>query len=83
MLEKAYEVICVSDSYSRDCYKIRNRFMVDNASCLIGVVDDYKSGTGQTIAYARRKGLELSVIKVSDIASASGYVEKNKRIMFD
>ena len=55
----------------------------DNASCLIGVVDDYKSGTGQTIAYARRKGLELSVIKVSDIASASGYVEKNKRIMFD
>ncbi len=83
VLEKAHEIICVSNEYSRDCYKNRNQFMVDNSSCLIGVVDNFKSGTGQTIAYARKKGLELSLIKVADVASATGYVEKKSQIIFD
>lgn len=83
VLEKAHEIICVSDQYSRDCYKIRNEFMVNHASCLIGVVDNYKSGTGQTISYARKKGLELSLIKVGDVASAAGYVGKKSQIILD
>lgn len=83
VLEKADEIICVSDSYSRNCYKTRNCFMVDNSSCLIAVVDDYHSGTGQTLAYAKKKGLELSIIKVADISAAAGYVEKKSQILFD
>ena len=49
VIEKADELICVSESYSRDCYRLRNQYMVDRSSKLIAVVDDYKSGTGQTI----------------------------------
>ena len=52
VLEKADEVVCVSDEYSRDCYKNRNYYMVDRSSKLIAMVNDYKSGTGQTISYA-------------------------------
>lgn len=83
VLERSDDVICVSDSYSADCYKVRNRFMVDHSSCLIGVVGNYKSGTGQTIAYARKKGLEISLIKTDDIALGTGYINKNTQIFFD
>lgn len=83
VLEKADDIICVSGCYSKDCYRMRNCYMVDNSSCLIAVVDNYKSGTGQTISYARKKGLDVSIIKVSDVVNAAGYVEKNKQILFD
>lgn len=83
ILEKADEVICVSDCYSRNCYKARNCFMVDNSSCLIAVVDNYKSGTGQTIAYAKRKGLEISLIDVKEVALATGYKEKKSPFFLD
>lgn len=83
VLEKADEIICVSDHYSRDCYKLRNQFMVDNSACLIGVVNDFHSGTGQTIAYANKKGIEVSLIKIPDLAAATGYKEKNQRLIFD
>ncbi|MCM1227427.1 MAG: DUF1273 domain-containing protein [Clostridium sp.] len=83
VIDRADEVVCVSDKYSYSCYKARNYYMVDRSSCLIGVVSDYKSGTGQTIAYARKSGLKISLIKTEDIILSSGYVEKNSQIMFD
>lgn len=72
ILAKADEIVCVSEEYSRDCYKIRNQYMVDRSSRLIAVVDDFKSGTGQTINYARKKGLEINIINVKDYIAAGG-----------
>lgn len=75
VIEKADDVICVSDRYHRNCYRKRNYYMVDNSSLLIGVVDNFKSGTGQTIEYARKKNLDISLIIVPEIAEASGLLK--------
>lgn len=83
ILEQADEIICVSDHYSPGCYYTRNRFMVDNSSFIIGVVDNFKSGTGQTIEYAKKKGLRMKLINVEDFISGTGYVDKNDAIFFD
>ncbi len=63
------EIINVSEEYSKDCFRRRNYYMVDNSSRLIAVVDDYKSGTGQTINYANRKRIDVRIINVKDYAS--------------
>ena len=59
------EIIYVSESYSRDCMRLRNQFMVDNSSKLIAVVSDYRSGTGQTIRYANKQGLDTIIIDIN------------------
>lgn len=69
VLAESDDIICVSKEYSRDCYKLRNQFMVNNSSKLIAVVDDYKSGTGQTINYANKMGINVSIINVKDYLS--------------
>lgn len=68
VLSKADEVVNVSENYSYNCYKLRNYYMVDHSSRVIAVVDDLKSGTGQTINYARQKGAELRILNVGDFA---------------
>ena len=40
--------------------------MVDNSSLLIAVCGDPRSGTGQTIRYARKQGVEVKLIRTSD-----------------
>lgn len=40
--------MCIGKLFKR-LYRLRNQYMVDRSSKLIAVVDDYKSGTGQTI----------------------------------
>lgn len=68
VLERADALLCTeSEEGSRDCYKRRNCYMVDHSSKLIAVVNHYRSGTGQTIAYARRQGLALCVIDVRKV----------------
>lgn len=57
--------IALNEEYHRGCFFERNRFMVDHSSLLIGAVYDYKSGTGQTITYARSKGLEIKLIDIN------------------
>lgn len=46
-------------------YKLRNQYMVDHASCLLAVYDNdrnLRSGTMQTVNYARRKQLPITLI---------------------
>lgn len=68
-LNAADEVIYTSEEYSKDCYRRRNYFMVDNSSRLIAVVNQYNSGTGQTINYANKKGLDVHIIDIGQITS--------------
>lgn len=65
--EQTDRMIYLSDSYYSGCFFVRNRFMVDHSSLLIGVVNNMKSGTGNTIKYARSKGLKTRIIDVPSI----------------
>ena len=41
--------------------------MVENSEKLIAFVNNYRSGTGQTINYARRTGIMTDITDLSDI----------------
>ena len=73
-IKTASQVINVSEEYSKSCFSKRNQFMIDHSSRLIAVVSDYKSGTGQTIRYADKAGIETRVInalKFSEVVDES------------
>jgi uncharacterized phage-like protein YoqJ len=57
LLEDAKLVEVISESYSRDVYEKRDRWMVDNCDLLVAVWDGVeKGGTWNTIRYARQVG---------------------------
>lgn len=55
LLTEADEVRYVSESYQVGCMKKRNQYMVDHAQYCICALLREKSGTAQTVAYAKRK----------------------------
>lgn len=59
---EAAAVVTLSPTYTRDCFAVRNRFMVDHSSKVIAVAGDMRSGTGQTIRYAEKKGIPVRKI---------------------
>lgn len=64
-LQNADETVYVSESYTRFCMSLRNKYMVNHSSRIIGVVSDYKSGTGATIRYAQSKHIECDIIDLN------------------
>ena len=59
LLGEADEVIYVSEEYTPDCMEKRNRYMVDNSAyCICALMRDI-SGTGKTVRYAQKQGLEV------------------------
>ena len=51
--------------YSKNCYMVRNRYMVDCSALVIAVHDGRKSGgTAATIRYANRKGCDLREVRL-------------------
>lgn len=66
-LYHAAKIVCTSPYYHANCYKIRNQYMVDHSSKLIAVVNNYASGTGQTIKYAEKKGKVIEIINTAEI----------------
>lgn len=51
--------------YSKNCYMVRNRYMVDCSALVIGVHDGRKSGgTAATIKYARQMERDVSEIEL-------------------
>lgn len=73
IIRSADSVICTSDTYKRSCYMIRNRYMVDNSDKLIAFVKSYRSGTGQTINYAKKTGKKTDIIDLSDVNFSLNY----------
>ena len=63
LLAEANKIIYVSENYDAFCMKRRNCYMVDHSAYCICAFSQEKSGTGQTIRYACKKG--LSIINVA------------------
>ena len=54
-----------TDRYSKSCYMVRNRYMIDCSALVIAVHDGRKSGgTSATIGYANRKGCDLREVRL-------------------
>lgn len=54
----------ISEEYTLSCLHERNRRLVDEADHLIAVYDGKQAGgTRETIVYARRKGLDITIIE--------------------
>ena len=53
----------VQHRYDRFCMQRRNRYMVDRSALVLSVYDGVpKGGTAQTLAYALRKGLAVTIL---------------------
>ena len=61
ILGRADTVEYTSKDYHPSCMKIRNKALVDHATdiCLCYLEEGHKSGTSQTVNFAKEKGLEI------------------------
>ena len=61
-LSVADEVILISKNYTKYCMFNRNKFMVDNSSCLVAYLRENKGGTKNTVKYAENKDINIIYI---------------------
>ena len=57
IVKNADLVKVINDRYFNGCYQVRNEWMVSKSNLVIAVFDGQKSGTANTIAYAKRIGV--------------------------
>ena len=62
LLEKADFVKVICPSYNAGAYQRRNEWMVDHSAHVIAVFNGEKSGTKNTIDYAKKRGVEIEII---------------------
>ena len=63
ILSKCDEKVIISPHYHSSCMHLRNRYMVDHSDVLIAIFDDSKKGgTASTLNYAKKKGMEITVL---------------------
>jgi uncharacterized phage-like protein YoqJ len=67
VIDRSDCVVYISDAYTPDCLKRRNRYMIDHSSKLIAVLSNPKSGTGQTIRMAREAGIEVKLLEADKL----------------
>ena len=59
IIKKADLVKEINDHYFTGCYQVRNKWMVDRSNLVIAVFYGQKSGTKNTVDYAKRKGVKI------------------------
>ena len=59
ILKKADLVKEINNHYFTGCYQVRNEWMVDRSNLVIAVFNGQKSGTKNTVDYAKRKGIKV------------------------
>ncbi len=59
IIKKADIVKEINDHYFTGCYQVRNEWMVDRSNLVIAVFNGQKSGTKNTVDYAKRKGVNV------------------------
>lgn len=62
------EAVVISDRFDKNRYRLRNQFMVDNSSRIIGAFKPKKGGSGtfQTINMAKKAGLDMRIIRLDE-----------------
>lgn len=63
VLREADAVRFICPHYSKSCFQIRNEWMVNHASRVIAVFNGQKSGTKNTIDYAKKMGVAVAYIE--------------------
>lgn len=59
ILNAADSITVVSEHYTKNCMKKRNKRLVEFADCCICYCTKPQSGTGQTIRFAKEKGIDI------------------------
>ena len=59
LLDAADSVICLNDTYTKDCMLERDRYLVDHSTLLIAAFNGTKGGTEYTFKYAKRKHIRI------------------------
>lgn len=55
--------IQLGDEFKRGCFQIRNRYMVDQADCVLAIYNGSgQGGTAYTVEYAKKKGKKVVII---------------------
>lgn len=66
ILKKSDYIKYVCEHYSRQCFQIRNVWMVDHSARVIAAYNGESGGTRNTISYAKNKGVEIQNIIESE-----------------
>lgn len=59
ILNSSDSITVVSEHYTKDCMKQRNKRLVELADCCICYCINTRSGTGQTVRMAKEKGIKI------------------------
>ena len=59
VIQNADAVVSLSENYVPGCEHLRNKYMVDNSTRIIGYYNGLSGGTSHCWNYAAKKGLEL------------------------
>lgn len=62
ILEKCDKVLCLSESYTKDCMMNRNKTLVELCDLLLAVYDGKPGGTKRTVDYASKQGRKTIII---------------------
>ena len=66
--EKADRIKMISQEFTDDCMKKRNYYMVDHScACIYYLLNSPRSGTLQTVQYARKSGLRMIDLSSEEI----------------
>ena len=69
LLAQCDNAVVMSEKYTRACYFVRNRYMVDNSKYLLAVYDGgKKGGTAYTTKYGQAQKRELIIIHPDTLA---------------
>jgi uncharacterized phage-like protein YoqJ len=76
LMMNADEVITLQDEFTNDCYKKRNQYLVDHSGVCVCYynINQSRTGTGQTVRMAERKGIEI--INIFEVRSKKNEQEK-------
>lgn len=63
ILQRSDHIVFICQHYSKACFQIRNKWMVNHSTRVIAVFNGEKGGTNNTIDYAKKQGKDLILIK--------------------
>jgi len=83
LIAEASGVVYTSEEeYSKGCMMKRNRYLVDNAECILAVFDGQKGGTMFTVNYAKKMKKTIVIINPNDYTKVELVHGEDKGVMY-